>query len=77
MFRRRDDSVGFLEASAATLRLVELLRGGAAGASALEQLCQEMPDVDSQLVHDEGVATMMRLREAGIILGTEIAGASE
>ena len=69
--------MGFLEASAATLRLVELLRDGATGASAVEQLCREMPDVDSQLVHDEGVATMMRLREAGIILGTEIAGASE
>ncbi len=77
VFRRRDDSVGFLEASAATLRLVELLRKGVTGAAAMEMLCQEMPEVDSQVVHDEGVATMMRLREAEIILGTEISGASE
>ena len=77
VFRRRDDSVGFLEASAATLRLVEVLREGVTGAAAIEQLCLEMPDVDSQVVHDEGVATMLRLREAGIILGTEILGASE
>jgi hypothetical protein len=77
VFRRRDDSVGFLEASAATLRLVELLSEGVTGTSAIERLCREMPGLDSQVVHDEGVATMMRLREAGIILGTEIAGASE
>lgn len=77
VFRRRDDTVGFLEASAATLRLVELLREGATGLAAIEQLCLEMPDSNSQVVHDEGVATMMRLREADIILGTEISGASE
>jgi hypothetical protein len=77
VFRRRDDSVGFLEASAATLKLVDLLREGATGAAAIEQLSQEMPGVDSQLVHDEGVATMLRLREADIILGTETPGASE
>ncbi|MFP6837735.1 MAG: hypothetical protein VB948_16695, partial [Pseudomonadales bacterium] len=76
VYRRRDDRVKFLEANAVTFRLLELLAECATGAQALERLCGELPSLDSQTIHDQGLATMERLRDAEIILGIEIAGAS-
>ena len=73
--RRRNDQVKFLEANAATFRLLDLLGDCATGADAIAQLTAELPALDSQVVHDEGLATMERLREAEIILGIENTGA--
>ena len=76
VYRRRDDRVKFLEANAVTFRLLELLAECATGAEATERLVEELPWLDSQVIHDQGLATMERLRDAEIILGIEIAGAT-
>ena len=76
VYRRRDDRVRFLEANPVTFRLLELLAECASGAEAIERLQGELPALDSQVVHDEGLATMERLREAEIILGIENSDAS-
>lgn len=77
VYRRGDDRVKFLEVNEVTLRLIELLRAGATGEEVLGALQVELAGVDSQVVHDRGVATMKRLRESEVILGTEIASAKE
>lgn len=77
VYRRRDDQVAFLEANEVTLRLLELLRVGGTGEDAIRALQMELPGVDSQVVHERGVATMNRLRESEIILGTEKSSAGE
>jgi hypothetical protein len=71
VYRRRDDRVKFLEANALTFRLLELLAECESGAEAIEQLCLELPALDSQVVHDRGLETMERLRDAEIIVGVE------
>lgn len=76
VYRRRDDRVRFLEANAVTFRLLELLADCATGADAIERLGEELPALDSQVVHDQGLATMEQLREAEIILGIENGGAT-
>jgi len=75
VYRRRNDQVRFLEVNAATYRLLDLLAESPTGAAAIERLQEELPAVDSQIVHDHGLATMERLREAEIILGVEISEA--
>jgi len=76
VYRRRDDRVKFLEANAVTIRLLELLAECGTGAEALERLLRELPALDSQVVHDQGLATLERLRESEIILGIEVSGAN-
>jgi hypothetical protein len=71
VYRRRDESVRFLEANPVTFRLLDLLAEPATGAEVLRRLQGELPNLDSQVVHDQGLATMVRLREAEIILGIE------
>lgn len=71
--RRRDDSVGFLEANALTLRLLELLETSASGALALAALSEELPRLDERIVYEKGVETLARLRKAEIVLGTRAA----
>ncbi|MDH3643359.1 MAG: putative DNA-binding domain-containing protein [Gammaproteobacteria bacterium] len=75
VYRRRDDRVRFLEANAVTIRLLELLAECETGAEAIRRLQVELPAFDSQVVHDQGLATMATLRESEIILGIEISGA--
>ena len=70
VYRRRDDQVRFLEANAVTLRLVEILADEVPGEQALAQVADELPQLASQVVHDAGIATLERLRDAEIILGT-------
>ena len=81
VYRRRDDTVGFMVVNAMTLRLVALLPESASGGAALEALADELriaggaadaPDDASNNVYDHGVATLERLREAEIVLGTRI-----
>lgn len=70
VYRRRDDRVRFIEVNALTLALLEILDGNHSGASALAELAKKLPALDSQVVHDQGLATMERLRDAEVILGT-------
>ena len=70
VYRRRDDRVRFIEVNALTLALLEILDGSHSGASALAELATKLPALDSQVVHDQGRATLERLRDAEVILGT-------
>ena len=74
VYRRRDDRVKFLEVNSLTLALLEILDGSQAGSAALAQLAEQLPALRSQVVHDQGLATMERLRDAEVILGTRAAG---
>ncbi len=68
--RKRDDSVGFVEANPLTLRLLELLEGGEPGEKVLNALVQQLPHLQAGLVVEKGVETIERLRKAEIILGS-------
>jgi len=72
VYRKRDDRVGFMVVNPVTLRLVAHLQSGQTGRSALETLAGELEDLDSKVVYEQGIATMERLREAQIILGSEV-----
>ena len=74
VYRARDDRVRFIEINALTLALLEILDGTQTGSAALAQLADRLPDLRSQVVHDQGLATMERLRDAEVILGTQAAG---
>ncbi len=67
--RRRDDTVGFMEVNAVTLKLVELLESGLETRAALARLADELPQVRSKVVYEQGLATLGRLRDAEIVLG--------
>ena len=54
-----------------TLRLVSGLSEGSTGRTVLEDLAEELPDLDSKVVYEQGIATLERLREAEIILGSK------
>jgi len=68
--RRRDDSVGFLVLNPATWRLLELLEEGLTGTEALSHLAGEMTGASAAVVHNKGIETLDRLREAQVLLGT-------
>ncbi len=74
VFRRRDDQVKFMVVNAVTLRLVALLTLASTGTDALESLAGEMSGVDSNVIYEQGIATMERLHDAGIILGSKDIG---
>lgn len=69
VFRRRNDQVSFMEVSAATLALVERLQAGDDADRALGQISAALPDSDSKVVYEQGLATLERLRDAEILLG--------
>ena len=68
-WRRADDSVGFMASNALTHRLLELLRDGTTGHQALDRLADEFPSAKPARIHQEGAATLTRLRDAGVLLG--------
>ena len=72
VYRRRDDTVKFMIVNPVTLRLVDLLHAGSSGQMALQTLADELPELDKKVVYERGIATLSRLRDAQIILGTEI-----
>ena len=72
--RRRDDTVSFMEVNAATLSLVQRLQDGATVRQALEGIASEMPEADSKVVYERGIATLERLRHAQIVLGCRVDG---
>jgi hypothetical protein len=72
VYRRQDDTVKFMVVNPVTLRLVDLLQTGVSGKEALEILADELPGLDSKVVYERGIATLSRLRDAQIILGSEM-----
>jgi hypothetical protein len=71
VFRRRNDQVSFMEVSAATLQLVERLQRGETVDEALDGIAQALPEIDSKVVYEQGLATLNRLRDAEIVLGSK------
>jgi hypothetical protein len=71
VYRDRADAVRFLEANAATARLLELLRADPAltGADALTAIATEMSNVDAGTVVAHGRDTLGQLRSCDIIAG--------
>jgi hypothetical protein len=67
--RRRDDSVAFMEVNAVTLRLVALLEEGKPAREAFAEIAAELPALDSKVVYEQGIETLIRLRDAEIVLG--------
>jgi uncharacterized protein len=75
VFRRRDDSVGFMELSGLTMTLLdELAAGCRSGREVLEQLAERVrnsgPASEREAIYEKGLATLERLRKAGVLLGT-------
>ena len=69
VYRKADDSVAFMVVNPVTLKLVELLREHS-GREALTLLAEELPQLDSKVVYEQGLATLESLRDAQILLGT-------
>lgn len=72
VYRRRDDSVHFMAVSGLTLSLLDRLDGTVSGAGALRQLGDAVAELDSEVVYTEGLATLKRLRDAEIVIGTKM-----
>jgi uncharacterized protein len=71
VYRRRDDTVHFMEINALTMALLDALDGAAAGSLVLEDLAARVPVLDEAVIREKGLATMERLRKADVILGTK------
>lgn len=74
VYRRRDDSVHFMRVNTLTLRLIALLAEATSGRQALETLSREAVGLDPALTFKEGIATLERLREAQILVGSRSPG---
>ena len=70
VYRRRDDSVGFMVVNALTMALLDELEAGGTGGDALDRLAERATSLDRDVVRREGVATLERFRNAGVLLGT-------
>lgn len=70
--RDRREQVGFLQANAVTLRLVERLQQhpDLSGGAQLEALAEELPQLDRATVLAGGAATLGELGAADVVLGT-------
>lgn len=66
-------SVKVLASNPLTHRLLALLAGAANGRQALDALAAELPEVDGDRLHREGVAVLERLRNAEVLLGVRVA----
>jgi len=69
--RCRDDRVSFLAANALTMRLLDILAEQPMLDAALAELAAELPDLDTEVVHNKGIETLKQLRDAEIVLGVE------
>lgn len=75
-YRDGDDEVRFIEISAATARLIALLREpGGTGAGALARLAEELRHPDCAAMAQFGAEILWNLERQGVILGTEAARA--
>ena len=72
VYRNRADNVGFLEVTAVTLRLLQLLEQGwsDSGHALLTQIATEMQHPDPQAVIDGGAQILTTLADRDIILGS-------
>ncbi|MEQ8861540.1 MAG: putative DNA-binding domain-containing protein [Pseudomonadales bacterium] len=70
VFRRRDDRVRFMEVNALTMALLDALEGDVSGAEALDRVAGQATALHPETVHREGLATLERLRNAEVVLGT-------
>lgn len=71
VYRRPDDSVHFMESSATTHRLLELLREGSTGADAITKLAAER-GLNPDTLRGKALDALSSLRNLHIILGTKI-----
>jgi uncharacterized protein len=69
VYRRRDDTVRFMEVNALTQRLLLLLDGSLTGSGAIAALAAELPGMPQAQLEEAGLETLERLREVGIIAG--------
>lgn len=70
VYRRPDEQVAFIEINAVTARLVTLLQPGRlSGRAALQTIAAEMAHPAPAALVEHGLAQMVGLREAGVILG--------
>lgn len=70
VFRRVDDTVGFMELNPVSSRLVALLQeGSTTGREAALRIAQELAHPDSDLVTTGAAATLDTLRQSGAIYG--------
>lgn len=69
VYRRRDDSIGFMSVTPLTMLLLDQLDGTCSGRQALDRVAVQAPELDPGLVHKEGLATLERLRNAQIVMG--------
>lgn len=67
--RRADGEVAMLASNALTHRLLEHLREEISGRRALRLLAEEAPAIDGARLRDQGVAMLVRLRQAEVLLG--------
>lgn len=74
VYRRRDDTIGFMSVTPLTMALLDELDGVRSGREALQRVAAQVPDLDSDLVHKEGLATLEQLRNAQIVMGTRSTG---
>ena len=58
-----------LASNALTHRLLEHLREEISGRQALRLLAEEAPAIDGARLRDQGVAMLVRLRQAEVLLG--------
>ena len=70
--RDRSEQVGFLQANAVMLRLIERLQQhpDLTGAAQLDALADELPQLERKTVLDGGAAALHELRAADVVLGT-------
>lgn len=75
VYRRTDDSVGFLELNPVTARLLELIEDNevqSTGEELLRGLAREMHYSDSEALIRHGAAALEELRQLDILIGTRI-----
>jgi len=68
VYRRPDDTVHFMESSAMTHRLLELIREGHSGAGAIEEIAMES-GMNVGALRGKALAALSKLRDINIILG--------
>jgi hypothetical protein len=70
VFRRADDSVGFMELNPVSARLVALLQDGVlTGRAAALRIAQELAHLQPETVTAGAAATLEALRQSGAIYG--------
>ncbi len=72
VWRRRDDSVGFMVVNVLTVGLLDELEAAESGDAALRRLAARLPRLSSEMVYEKGLATLERLRKAEVLLGTRL-----